>query len=367
MRLTQYMNLPGKKKRLAFATTVLLLSLLLEGCYYMQAVRGHSDLMKRRRPVPDVIADEASPETLKKKLALVREARDFAVTELLLPDNDSYRSYADLERDYVVWNVFAAPEFSLQPKTWCYPVAGCVAYRGYFREQAARKFGAKLSDRDFDVAVGGVAAYSTLGRFSDPVLNTMLRWSDVDLVSTIFHELAHQKLYVKGDSAFNESFATTVAEIGVERWLKQTGEQSRLVAYSDRKGLRQAMFDLVREARDELAVLYAGEGDDESKRRQKREVLDALSASAQALIDQDGGDARNWLVAPLNNARLASMNLYEGRVDSFRAIFANCNRELPCFYERAAVLGELDGADRLRELDLAAISTSSRDGAHLQL
>jgi len=185
----------------------------------MQAARGQLDVMSKREPIDKLIEAPDTPEELAARLRLVSEARQFAIDELLLPDNDSYRSYADLGRDYVVWNVFAAPEFSLDPKTWCFPIAGCVAYRGYFSEDAARRKADQLAEDGLDVAVGGVPAYSTLGRFDDPVLNTMMHWEDADLVATIFHELAHQVLYVKNDSAFNESFATTVEEIGIERWL----------------------------------------------------------------------------------------------------------------------------------------------------
>lgn len=326
--------------------TFLLVILQIEGCYYLQAIRGHSDLMSRRRPMTEVIADNDSPAELKGKLELVIEARDFAVSDLLLPDNDSYRSYADLEREFVVWNVFAASEFSLEPKTWCYPVAGCVAYRGYFREASARDLGKKLNDQGFDVAVGGVSAYSTLGRFSDPVLNTMMQWSDVQLVSTMFHELAHQKLYVKGDSAFNESFATAVAEIGVERWLEARGESDRLSSYNDQKLLRRSMMELVAPARDALATLYEQHIDAEAMRLRKAEILDELSASAEALIDANGMPVGNWLAAPLNNARLVSLNLYEGRLGAFKAILEECRNDLDCFYTRAEELANLSHEER---------------------
>ena len=255
-----------------------------------------------------------------------------------------------LNRPYVVWNVFAAPEFSLQPKTWCFPVAGCVAYRGYFKEEAARKYAAKLESQGYDVAVGGVPAYSTLGRFADPVLNTMLRWSDVDLVATIFHELAHQKLYIKGDSTFNESFASAVAVIGMRRWLAKTGQPGRFEAYSGRNALRDSLMELVRTARDTLRELYASDQDTLSKRRQKRAILDALSASAQARIDANGGGS-SWLAPPLNNARLASLALYDGRLDAFLAIFAECDEDLDCFYARAESLANSDEAERNRVLD----------------
>jgi predicted aminopeptidase len=334
------------RRTVVAATFVILVAGLMEGCYYMQAIRGHSDLMSRRRPVDEVIADDSAPEALREKLELVSEARRFASEQLLLPDNDSYRSYADLERDYVVWNVFAAPEFALQPKTWCYPVAGCVAYRGYFDEEAARRRAEKLEGKGFDVAVGGVAAYSTLGRFDDPLLNTMMRWSDVDLVATMFHELAHQKLYIRNDSGFNESFASAVADIGVERWLYETGEPERLSVYRQHQALRRTMQTLVQAAREALESLYASGQDVETMRIAKRDILDRLSADAQAVVDADGRGVRNWLAPPLNNARLVSMNLYQGQVAAFRAIYERCNRELDCFYARAAELGEMSHDSR---------------------
>jgi predicted aminopeptidase len=317
----------------------------------MQAIGGHFEVMHSRQPIPEVIADEASPDDLKQRLKVVQAARDFAVDELLLPDNKSYRSYADLERDYVVWNVFAAPEFSLDPKTWCYPVAGCVAYRGYFAEDAARKKAQRLKDDGFDVAVGGVSAYSTLGRFSDPVLNTMMRWSDVELVTTIFHELAHQKLYVKGDTEFNESFATAVADIGITRWLDGRDESASVEIFRKNRELRQSMMTLVEASKAKLGGLYESELDDDLKRSRKQELLDSLSASADQLLKDAGSGARNWLAPPLNNARLASLGLYEGRQGAFRTIFRNCNEQIACFYAEAKELAELDPDERKIRLD----------------
>ena len=333
-------------RRLLAGGLFLLVIIQMEGCYYLQAIRGHTDLMSRRRPMTEVIADSESSEELKGRLALVVEARDFAVTELLLPDNDSYRSYADLERDDVVWNVFAAPEFALEPKTWCYPVAGCVAYRGYFSEKSAREHGSSLRDDGYDVAIGGVSAYSTLGRFSDPVLNTMMRWTDVELVSTMFHELAHQKLYVKGDSAFNESFATAVAEIGISRWLAARGESERLATDRSRKDLRRSMMGLVGPAREKLASLYAQDIDVQSMREKKTAILNALSASAESLLDAYPVPVNNWLAAPLNNARLVSLNLYEGGLNAFSAIAEECQQQMECFYARAESLAQLSSEER---------------------
>ncbi len=287
---------------------------------------------------------------------MVRDARQFAVDELRLPDNGSYRNYADVERDYVVWNVIAAPEFSLDPKLWCYPVAGCVAYRGYFSEASAKKLADDLASRGFDVVVGGVAAYSTLGRFADPVLNTMMRWDDTDLVATLFHELAHQKLYIKGDTEFNESFATTVAETGLRRWLSVHGEPEVLVARERGRADYEAVLQLALAARGKLEALYASELDMEAMRDRKRQIFEALARDADN-YDGTANGARNWLGETLNNARLASLGLYEGRVAAFKVILHDCADDLSCFYSQAGNLAEMKSDDRDAELDrLAACS-----------
>lgn len=323
----------------------------MPACYYMQAASGHLQVMNQRRPVTEVIADENSSAELRDRLELVQDARDFAVQDLLLPDNESYRSYTDLGRDYVVWNVFAAGEFSLEPRRWCFPVAGCVAYRGYFKEASARKFADKLSGQGFDVSVGGVSAYSTLGKFSDPVLNTMMRWSDLQLVSTIFHELAHQKLYVKNDTAFNESFATAVASAGVERWLSVRGENNKQLATTQRNDLRRDVMGLVQTTRLALTDLYALEIPAEQKRARKQALLDSLSADAGELIASKDIGLSNWLAAPLNNARLVSLGLYEGGQNAFSAILENCEKDLACFYAAAEALADLSAEDRKQELE----------------
>jgi predicted aminopeptidase len=319
---------------------LLLLALILqtEACYYMQAARGHMDVMNRRRPVNEVIGDADSPEALKERLVLVSEAREFSINELHLPDNDSYRTYADLERDFVVWNVFAAPEFSLQAKTWCYPVAGCVGYRGYFSKEDAERQAEKLTRAEFDVIVGGVSAYSTLGRFSDPVLNTMMRWSDLELVAVLFHELAHQQLYVKNDSEFNESFASAVEEFGVERWLKSRGEIHRLQEYRSSHEFRQQLMQHVQAARADLKALYASELDQDQMRQRKQAIFSELRKSAGEDVDRTSGNAPGWLRSPLNNATLIPLSLYQGRLDEFRKLLMECNEDLHCFYDKAEVL-----------------------------
>ena len=315
---------------------VLVIALVsLSGCYYVQAAKGQWELTRKREPIVDVLDDEATSPALAERLRLVQEARQFSIEVLGLPDNDSYRTYADIERDYVVWNVFAAPEFSLAPKTWCFPIAGCVSYRGYFDKAAAEREAARLADKGFDVAVGGVPAYSTLGKLKDPVLSSMMRWDDVQLVATLFHELAHQLLYVKGDSAFNESFATAVEEFGVQRWLEARGMRDEFAEYEQRRALRQQINDKVDAARSELEALYAQPLDDASKRGRKRALLDALQQQVAAVLESAGRDPSPWLANELNNARLVPMALYEGRRPEFRALYRDCEQQFDCFYAAA--------------------------------
>ena len=292
-------------------------------------------LMRERLPVAEVLQSADTPEELKQRLQLLQEARDFAVEVLLLPDNDSYRSYAHLDREYVLWNVFAAPEFSLQAKTWCYPVAGCVAYRGYFQKEDADRQASKLADKGYDVAIGGVAAYSTLGRFADPLLSTMMRRDDTELVALLFHELAHQLLYVKGDSGFNESFATAVEEFGVIRWLQARGDEQKIDDYFERRDLRQELMQMVALARTDLGDYYAETIDADEKRLLKQHRLELLQQDVAAALQRQGRQQTGWFAGTLNNARLLSMILYEGRLQEFRDLLATCNNELECFYAAA--------------------------------
>jgi len=330
----------------------LFLCVSLTGCYYMQAAGGQWEVIRKREALEDVIEDPDTSPELAARLVLLDEARDFSVSELGLPDNKSYRTYTDLERDYVVWNVFAAPEFSLAPRQWCFPVAGCVSYRGYFSKDDAVAESARLADDGYDVAVGGVAAYSTLGNFSDPILSTMMRWDDVDLVAVLFHELAHQLVYVKDDSAFNESFATAVEEIGVKRWLESRGEQELMADYVAGRALQQSMMKLVTRAREVLEAVYESEIDVEHKRVLKRERLKTLAEDVAAELQSNGRDGSGWLSGELNNARLISTTLYEGRLPSFRALYIRCEEELECFYSEVKRLSKL-GFDE-REAALSA-------------
>lgn len=321
---------------------IVLIGHSLSGCYYAQAVRGHLEVMGKRQPIAEVVDSAETPARLVERLRLVEAARAFSIDELGLPDNDSYRSYADLERDYVVWNVIAAPEFSLQPKTWCYPVVGCVSYRGYFAEAAARRKAEELTAEGYDVAFGGVAAYSTLGRFDDPILNTMMHWDDAELIAVMFHELAHQVVYVKDDSGFNESFATAVEEVGLERWLSRRGETQTLDAYRDRRDLRRLTMVAIDRTRSGLEAVYASDLSGGRKRAAKRQRLQALADEIGLLYAGRERPPPAWLATDLNNARLVSLTLYHGRLPAFRRLLDRCNDDLECFYREAKDLAELD-------------------------
>ncbi len=324
---------------------------LMNGCYYLQAAQGQWELTRKREPIDEVLAQPDTPPELAVRLRLVQEARQFAIDELGLPDNDTYRTYADLERDYVVWNVFAAPEFSLEPKTWCFPVAGCVGYRGYFSRQAADREAARLAEDGFDVAVGGVAAYSTLGRFKDPVLNTMMNWDDARLVAVLFHELAHQVVYVKDDTAFNESFASAVEEFGLRRWLESRNAGDEMASFRDRRRLSEEIMLLVNDARSDLEVLYTSQRPVDEKRRLKKQRLSLLAEHVAARLSEEGGGTNHWLGEEINNARLVPMALYEGHLPAFQALLASCNDDLGCFYAATRRIADLPRDERDTRLE----------------
>jgi predicted aminopeptidase len=340
---------------------LLLLPLLLAACaglggcggYYLQAVRGHFAIMGDRVPLDEVIDDPATPAETRARLELVREARAFASGRLGLPDNDSYTTYVALDRPYVVWNVFAAPEFSIDPKRWCFPVAGCVVYRGYFAEEDAAAYAAKLAAEGWDTYVAGVAAYSTLGRFDDPVLSTMLRWQDWQLAGLLFHELAHQVVYVKDDSEFNESFATTVEEEGLARWLAARGEPEALADYRADERRTGAFSLLVGRTRERLAALYGRELDEPAMRAAKAEAFETLRREYRALREDWGGYAGYdaWFERPLNNAQLVPVATYRRYVPAFRALLRESGGDLPAFYAACRDLAELPADERRARLD----------------
>ena len=330
------------------------LVLMLSGCgtmYLAQAAGGQIGVLKARRPIDKVVADPTTPAPLKERLTDVRAARDFAVTELHLPDNRSYRTYADIKRPFVVWNVVATPELSVEPKHWCFPIAGCVAYRGYFKEKSARKFAAQLASQNFDVTVGGVPAYSTLGKFADPVMSSMMRYGDSELVAIIFHELAHQLLYVKNDSEFNEAFATTVEDEGLERWLKSRGRPDSMQAFLEENADENEFIELFARSRDELKKLYASGIPREEMKAQKATMFAGLTEQARALQRKQGHlYYESWLKEGLNNAHLASVATYYQCVPGFQRLLAEQGGDLVKFYAAARKLAKVPRAQRHAQL-----------------
>lgn len=326
----------------------------LSGCgtlYLAQAAGGQYHVLQARRPIDKVVIDPTTPQDLRTRLTDVRAARDFAVTELHLPDNRSYRTYADIKRPFVVWNVVATPEFSVEPKHWCFPIAGCVAYRGYFKEKSARAFAAKLAKRDFDVTVGGVPAYSTLGKFADPVLSSMMRYGDSELVGTIFHELAHQLLYVKDDSEFNEAFATTVEDVGLELWLTARGHPDLIREFLEEHAHERAFIDLFARARKQLAEVYASRVPPAQMREKKAAVFAQLTEQVRELQRQQGNRYYEpWLKEGLNNAHLASVATYYQCVPGFQRLLAEQGGDLVRFYAAARELAKQRRAARHAQL-----------------
>jgi predicted aminopeptidase len=337
----------------------LTLALLLGGCaqlgYYTQAVHGQLSLQGSAKPIDELLTDPEVDVSLKARLAEVKQIRAFAVSELGLPDNRSYTSYADLKRPYVLWNVVATPELSLVPIQWCFPIAGCVGYRGYYHEDDARAFAATLRSAGDDVVVGGVPAYSTLGWFSDPVLSTFVGYPDGELARMLFHELAHQIVYVKGDTQFNESFATTVEEEGVDRWMTLHGDQHQRDAYAAQQRRKQDFLALLLKYREKLQANYARPVDDGDKRARKAAIFHELNDAYQVLKANWGGYAGYdaWFAEPLTNAHLATIATYNDYVPAFKALLQQ-QGSFPKFYDAVRKLAHLDQADRQRRLALLA-------------
>lgn len=333
--------------------------------YYAQSVTGQLEVLAKRRPIATAAEDPGEPAEIRAQLRRVQQMREFAVSSLGLPDNGSYRSYTDLKRRFVIYNVFATPELSLTPVRSCFPVVGCLDYRGYFSERMARRRAAQLKAGGMDVYVGGVAAYSTLGWFDDPVLNTMLDWDEAQLAKFLFHELAHQRLYVKNDTAFNEAFAETVAEVGLERWLTARlthDEADRLRTEEERE---KEFVRLILETRSELESLYDSAAEGAAKREGKRAALDRFRARYTEMRRGWGGDRSydSWAYGDLNNAKFIAVATYHDAVPAFRALLALSGGNLPRFYEQAARLGQFPEAQRGACLSQLAAADAKLPGA----
>ncbi len=338
---------------------------LTSGCstvgYYAQSVNGHLDLVTSARPVADWLADAQSPPALKERLVLSQRLRDYAVSELALPDNASYRRYADLKRGAAVWNVTAAPELGMTLKTWCFPVVGCVGYRGYFDRAEADRFAAELRAPDVEVYVYGVPAYSTLGKLpfdalSDPLLNTFINYPEGELARLIFHELAHQVAYASDDTVFNESFAVAVERIGGARWLEGAQQAGAAEEYQRFDSRRSDFRALTQKYRERLLTLYKSEAPDDQKRAAKATLMAEMRAEHVKLkAERWGGFAGydGWF-SRANNASFGVLAAYSELVPAFERLFERQGRDFNRFYAEVRRLAALPKDQRRAALNATA-------------
>ena len=358
-----------------FAARLLVLAVVpgllipVSGCselqYYRQSAGGQLDIVARKQAIDSLVEDNAQDVRLRERLARVSALRAFAVRELGLPDSGSYTQYADLGRDYAVLGLYAAPEFSIELKTWCYPLIGCAAYRGYFDRSMLDDYRRDLERQHYDTYVATVPAYSTLGWFDDPVLNTVLDWPEPYLAGLIFHELAHQQLYVKGDTVFNESFATAVERAGVERWLNTRHGSAAAAHYREYWSHRQQVVAMVSATRDRLDRLYQQDRSADETRRSKQELLDGLRARYREVRRTMNGDPGYdaWFAGELNNAKLGATAVYHAYTDAFLALLAERQGDYQAFYAEAARIGALPPDQRAAVL--AYTGTAGMCNRHL--
>jgi predicted aminopeptidase len=348
--------MPFQPKHIIAALRILLLSTALWGCqpahYYSQAIEGQCRILLARQPISEIMADSESPENLRERLEFILAVREFAKTELQLPVNNHYLTYVDLKQRFVLWNVFAAPEFSLEPKTWCYPVAGCAAYRGYFAEENATQYAGILKRQGYDVYVGGVSAYSTLGWFDDPVLSTFIHFTEARTAALIFHELAHQVLYVQDDTAFNESFATLVEQEGLRRWQQASGSLQIYTEYLLQHSLREQFVGLIMRYRHSLEKLYQTDLAPAEKRMRKSAIFSELRDEFNDMKKQqiELSAYGNWMNRSLNNAKIGSVVAYHDFLPAFDNMLKKAGGNLDQFFDACRQLAQKNKVDRHRIL-----------------
>ncbi len=330
----------------------LLFVLFLSGCaelqYYGHAVSGQLDVLSKRRPIPEVINDPTTKTEVVQKLKDVERMHDFAISDLSLPDSDSFRSYSDVGRPYVLWNVFATPELSLQTKQWCYPFLGCLGYRSYFEKAYAESVANELAQQGWDVHVAPSPAYSTRGFFADPIYSPMLRYDDLVLAGILFHELAHEKIYFKNDSELNESFAVAVQDEGVKRWLVHENKPQYYSEYVIEQQRDKQFVDLLLKYRKQLEILYESTQSNNQKRIKKLRILNSLRRAYYKQRAEWGGYAAydHWFEKPLNNARLAPVGTYQGYSSAFAALIKKNNNDLLLFYRQVEKISALPNKER---------------------
>jgi predicted aminopeptidase len=329
--------------------------LWLGGCnslsYYGQAISGHLDLLSREKPITDLLDSDQIDADLKTKLRLALSVRDFASHEIQLPENDSYRNYADLERPFAVWNVIAAPKYSVQPHKWCYLIVGCLSYRGYFSPQDAKAMAEEMKAQGMDVIISGAAAYSTLGWMDDPLLNTIVRRDETTMIGVIFHELAHQVVYVDGDTAFNEAFATAVEYESLRRWYASTSNEQAYVLYREKKRQQGEMHAKLRATQQALDAIYKQDIPDTQKEQAKQRTFAELKTWYQAWREHNSYDGFDgWMKGELNNAYLALVATYQEMVPDFEAALVSVNGDMPKFFALVKTLSDLDNEARREKL-----------------
>jgi predicted aminopeptidase len=329
--------------------------------YYAQATQGQLGLVASAKPIDQWLADPNVSDQLKQRLTRTQQIRKFAVQELELPDNGSYTKYAELNRPYVVWNVIATPELSMKPVQWCFPIAGCVDYRGYYRKEDAQRFANDLRSQGYEVRVSGVPAYSTLGWFDDPVLSTFIAYPEAEVARMLFHELAHQVAYAPGDTPFNESFATTVESIGVEQWLDKHGNPDSRERYREFRQRKRDFIDLLTQHRLRLEEVFASDITEDEKRNQKALVITSLKQAYHQIRDEKWGGYSGydqWFNEPITNAHFVLVATYEELVPAFQALHAKSG-SLKKFYANVQAMAKQDKARRREQLALLFATPSS--------
>lgn len=318
----------------------------------MDLMAGHSELMEQQKPIKEILADKEIKPKLRELLETSQNIRDFATKSLHLPENDSYRLYADLKRRYAVWNVVAAKEFSTEPKKWCFLFVGCLNYRGYFSKDDAEAYANELKKEGYDTFLAGAKAYSTLGWFDDPLLNTMMYRSEARRAGIIFHELAHQVVYIENDSAFNEAFATTVEQEGIRRWMLKSGKAKQYQAYLRNKKRDTEINDLLQATREELKELYKIKENDKEKRENKKHIFLKMKKKYQQLKNSWNGYSAYdlWMKQGLNNAHLLLISTYHELVPTFQTVLKKENNNLKKFYRAVEKLGENNKKERKNQL-----------------
>ena len=343
--------IPNKIKYSILIFSTLTVSACSSFGYYMDLMAGHSELLEQQKPVAEILAEKDTKPKLRELLETSQNIRNFASKNLHLPENDSYRTYADIKRPYAVWNVVAAKEFSVTPKKWCFLLVGCLSYKGYFSKEEATAYAKELKKEGYDVYVAGAKAYSTLGWFDDPLLNTMMYKSEARRAGIIFHELAHQVVYIDDDSAFNEAFATTVEQEGIRRWLAKKGKSNQYKQYLANKKRDSELNKLLKETRNELKNLYKKNLNDKKKREAKKLIFLSMQKKYQRLKKTWGGYNAydKWMGQDLNNAHLLLIATYHELVPFFKHMLVKNNNELQKFYKSVKLFGELDKKIRKRK------------------